>query len=180
MIPNSTNLIVSDVRELEAEELALVGATALGSITPSVTTLRTSHHNIAMLLAQGRSNNEVAQITGYSPSRISILKNQDPAFQELLAHYQSRREMVMVDVLERMKILGLSSLEELQRQLDENPEGWTKRELMELAELGLVKGRVGAGAAAGGGSAQGSGVTLNIQFVEPAAAQAPVITLDPG
>lgn len=173
---------MTEVRPLEEHELAFLHSGPIGSVTQSVATMRTAHHNLAMLLAQGRSNAEVAAITGYSPSRISILKNSDPAFQELLAHYQNRRELVMVDTLERLKAIGLSSLEALQEQLDENPSGWSKRELMELAELGLIKGRVGAGGGAGGsnGGSASSGVTLNIQFVDPGAGSAaPTIDVKP-
>lgn len=50
--------------------------------------LRDSHHIIARLLVSGLSNREVAQETGYSETRISIIKS-SPAMQELIARYRA-------------------------------------------------------------------------------------------
>ena len=46
--------------------------------------LRDSHHIIARLLVSGLTNREVAQETGYSETRLSIIKS-SPAMQELIA-----------------------------------------------------------------------------------------------
>lgn len=139
----------------------------LGSQPIPIQQLRASHHNLAQLIARGMPDQEAALITGYSPSRISILKK-DPSFAELLAGYKEIREHVFVDTLERMKILGLSSLDELQERLESDPKGWTNRELMEMADLLLVKPRIatpmGQGSPAGAGAAPG--VTVNVQFVK--------------
>jgi hypothetical protein len=104
-------------------------------------------------------------IAGYSQSRVSLLKA-DPMFRELLAHYAAQREIAHADVLERMRVLGMNSLEELQARLEETPEAFSPRELMELTELMLVKGRIGAGGAAGAGAPQlTAGVAVNVNFV---------------
>jgi len=50
-------------------------------------TLWPNHHLLAQLLAQGRSETEVAQITGHSLSNILTLKS-DPTFAELVADYR--------------------------------------------------------------------------------------------
>lgn len=50
--------------------------------------LRDSHHIIARLLVSGLSNREVAQETGYSETRLSIIKS-SPAMQELIARYRA-------------------------------------------------------------------------------------------
>jgi hypothetical protein len=146
-----------------------------------VQALRASHHQLAQLLARGAAATEASLITGYSISRISILKS-DPTFAELLASYQVNRELVFADTLERMRILGLSTLDELQDRLEADPARWSNRELMEMAELMLVKPRIagpmGQSSALGGstpGTGQGSAVTVNVKFVS---AEAPAFTID--
>jgi hypothetical protein len=136
----------------------------LGSTPIPIQQLRASHHQLAELLSQGRPDTEVALITGYSLSRISILKR-DPTFQELLANYATMRQKVFVDTLERMRILGLSSLDELQERLETAPERWSNRELMEMAELMLVK-PTNKGPMGPGGPSVNAGVQVNVQFVE--------------
>src|SRR5271163_3308623 len=155
------------VRPLGADDLALLEAPPpVGSETRAIAELRSTHHSLAQVLAKGHTNEEAALITGYSPSRISILRS-DPAFAELLVHYQTLRELVYVDVLERMKVLGLSTLEELQSRLENRPEGFSARELMEMTELLLMKGRTGVNGAAGGdrGPVQGMLPVINVSFV---------------
>jgi len=68
-----------------------------------------------------------------------------------------------------MRTLGLSTLDELQARLEAEPESWSKRELMELAELTLLKSRVlpPTGSDSGPGSTSG-GVQVNLQFVTAA------------
>lgn len=158
------------LRELTEEDVV---AAAQGLVIPEasaqgqVTRIRYSHHQIARLLVQGKKVIEVAEITGYSPDYISGLGG-SPAFKELLAHYDTERDAVFVDTLERMKVLGLHTLEELQQRLSDAPEEWTKRELMELAQLLFGKGQAAAGGAlaVGVGLPAAGGVNVSVQFVE--------------
>lgn len=50
--------------------------------------LRASHHRIALLLAAGYRDVQVAEMVGYSPGRIGQLKV-DPAFVDLMSYYQN-------------------------------------------------------------------------------------------
>lgn len=100
--------------------------------------VRHSHHQLARLLSEGVSQEEAGLITGYSPSYISVIKD-DPSFRGLIDYYATQREIKFVDVVDRMRSLGLSTLDELQARLETEPEEWTRRELMEMAELMLVK-----------------------------------------
>lgn len=165
----------------EADLPMLASPPPVNSVAPTVQALRASHHQLAQLLARGMSGTEASLITGYSLSRISILQS-DPTFTELLANYQANRELVFADTLERMRILGLSTLDELQDRLESDPVRWSNRELMEMAELMLVKPRIatpmGQASALGGsptGSHSGSGVTVNVKFVT---ADAPTLIID--
>lgn len=166
------SLEIEIVRGLTEQDLPLlVNPPSVGSVAPTVQALRASHHQLAQLLARGMSETEASLITGYSLSRVSILKS-DPTFAELLANYQANRELVFADTLERMRILGLSTLDELQDRLETDVARWSNRELMEMAELMLVKPRIatpmGQASALGGsatGSSTGSGVVVNVKFV---------------
>lgn len=169
-------LIIEIVRALTNDDLPkLTSPDVIGSAPIPLKTLRSSHHQLAQLLARGdQSDAEIALITGYSPSRISILKS-DPSFAELLAGYREVREAVFVDTLERMKVLGLSTLDELQERLESAPERWSNRELMEMADLMLVKPKLatplGQSSALGGlqtnvNPNQAIGVAINVQFVK--------------
>lgn len=179
------------VRPLTADDLPRLSSNCppalRGSNSPAprqtLSQIRHSHHQLAQLLARGTAQVEASLITGYSQSYISIIKS-DPTFCELLAHYATQQEQRFVDVLERLRVLGLSSIDELQSRLESEPDGWTKRELMELAELTLIKpaaaGRAGLAAS---GNIAGGGTNINIQFVSSAASAAsdpsPVIDIEP-
>ena len=120
-----------------------------------------THHLAAQLMASGAvSQVEVSRRTGFTPTYISKIKK-DPEFQKLLAYYEEKVEEKYVNGPERMQVLGLAALDELQARLGADPEGWTKRELMELAELLLIKQRV---ASERSETARG-GLWVNVQFV---------------
>ena len=128
------------VRSLDEGDVPLLEdrSVALSEALPTIQSISHAHHRLAQMLCRGVPANQVSFITGYSPAYISRIKS-DPMFKELLEHYRTEREEVFIEVAERMKILGLSTLEELSRRLAEEPDSWTKRELMELADLVLVK-----------------------------------------
>ena len=157
-------LEIEIVRGLTEQDLALIqSGEALGSEPPKLATLRHNHHLLAQTLAKGVKETEASLITGYSLSRISILKS-DPAFKELLAGYASLHEEKFVEVLDRMKALGLSTLDEIQERLESDPGKFSNRELFELTELMLAKGR-NLSAPMGGSALGPGGVTLNVKFV---------------
>lgn len=158
----------------ETDLATLNSPDSLGSQPIPIKALRASHHNLAQMLARGMPDTEVSLITGYSPSRISILKK-DPSFAEILAGYREIREHVFVDTLERMKVLGLSTLDELQERLETEPDKWTNRELMEMAELLLVKPRTMGTQTGVGGSGSAPGVTVQVQFVK---SDTPALTIE--
>ena len=163
-------LMIEIVRALRPDDLPLLRSPPpVGASTPTVQKLSHSHHQLAQMMASGRPDAETSLVTGYSISRISILRK-DPAFGELLAHYASQKELAFVDVLERLKSLGLDSVEELQERLATNPDSFTKRDLMDLVKLGLIEGRAGPGSRQGAGASGGPGaaspaVNVQVQFV---------------
>lgn len=127
--------------------------------------IRHNHHQLAQLLAQGTSQVEASRLTGYNNAYICVLES-DPTFKELVSYYTSQRELAFVDVVERMRSLGLSTLDELQNRLETDPNSYSNRELMEQAELTLIKPM-----AASRGEIKpqtGSGVSVNVKFVQAA------------
>ena len=112
------------------------------SATPVLQRLRHRHHLLARLIAQGTKDGDVAAISGYDPSRISVLKS-DPAFKELIAHYKTQVDEVFISVHERLLTLGLSSIDEMTDRIEANPEAFSTQDLMELIKLSAD--RIGAG-----------------------------------
>lgn len=127
-------LAVQVERELELEDVVASSAETLGSQTPPLARLRDTHHNIARLLAQGLKAVEVAAITGFSQSRISLLRK-DPAFKELLAFYRDSAATEFADAQKRLAMLAMDATAELHERLLENPADLRTTELMEIAKM---------------------------------------------
>jgi hypothetical protein len=168
------DLEVSVARPLTAADIpALERGTALvqGAKPTGPSQLKSAHHQVARLIAEGRELVEIALITGYTPQYVHSLKEgQD--FQELIKFYGTQRELIFVDTLERMKTLGITTLERLQVQLEDETVVWTKRELMEMAELMLLKPQAVAQKNGGGGATGTPGVVVNVKFVSAGATEA--------
>lgn len=157
-------LTIDQIRPLTPDDIPLLLAPPpILNPTRGPLQLRHSHHQLARLIASGSEMTEVSLITGYSLSYISVIKG-DPAFKELLSYYDKQREMIFVDVVERMRSLGLNTLEELAARLENEPESWSRRELMEMAELMLLKPLTAAAQARSGGGVPGAPITLNVTF----------------
>lgn len=125
-------------RPLTAADLKAL-AQPQGAIASPIQRLRHSHHMLARALASnGNRPAEAAALTGYSLSRISILQA-DPSFQELITYYSDQAAAKYVDVHERMASLSLSAADELQERLEEKPDAFSNKELMDLAKVGLEK-----------------------------------------
>lgn len=153
------------LRELNGSDMEmLLSPPEHGVKTPLLTKLRNSHHMLARLLAEGRKAQECSAITGYSPSRISILQR-DPAFKDLVSYYAAQAREVYLNVHERLAALGMSTVEELQERLETDPEAFSNRELMELAEMALDRSLTKPKENALVG--QAPPVAISINFVEP-------------
>lgn len=106
------------------------------SETPTVAKLRSVHHEIAQLLASGMSETDVAAVTAYSLSRISVLKA-DPSFRDLVQFYREKKTAAFADVQKRLATLSLDAVGELQERLAEKPESISNSQLIELAKVSL-------------------------------------------
>lgn len=119
--------------------------------------IRDPHHTLAKMVADNKPVVEISSVTGYSPSRIRTLEN-DPAFQELVAHYRDQNRLASADIQEQLKHVSLTALQILQERLEENPEEVSVKELQSIAELGLD--RTGYGPSRQLNVSTNSGMTL--------------------
>lgn len=135
----------SYLRDLDENDvLILQSGVDMKSETPALQKLRSSHHKMAELLAAGLKDIDVSLITGYSQSRISILKN-DPAFRELLTYYSAAARQASVDVIQRAREIGIDTLEVIhERIVGEKADDLTMPELVKVAELTLDRAGFGA------------------------------------
>lgn len=135
-------------RSLSAEDLMELASPADREAleTPKLKQIRASHHELARLLAQGERQVRISHITGFSQTRISILKA-DPSFQELLTYYEEMEtqnfEKARIDVAERLHSLGVDTLEVLHERVRDDPDSLDGKTLIGLAELTLD--RIGHG-----------------------------------
>ena len=165
VLGRGTELECEVVRQLLPTDLQALlerASAPLDSKSSLLGKVRHAHHRLAMLVVQGLDTVEISFITGYSTNYINGLRR-DPTFSELLDYYAIERDKVFVDTLERMKQIGVTVLDELQSRLAEGPEKWSNREMMEMAEMMLLRPIASHQT---GQSPAGSGVVVNVKFVQ--------------
>jgi hypothetical protein len=104
------------------------------SQVPRLKRLRDSHHAVARLMAAGYRDVEIAVMTGYCQSRLSILKN-DEAFKGLLGFYREQSRELAASVQDRMNNLLLDTLSVAQDRMDDAPDSFTHGEIHDLMRL---------------------------------------------
>ena len=121
------------VRDLKNADLALL-ASERGIKAPLVQRLRDRHHALAKCLANNMSNSEASAITGYDPSRISILKN-DPSFQDLVTHYRDVKNAASAEFHDRAETLSLTAMDIIQERLEDTPDEISIPTAIEIIKL---------------------------------------------
>lgn len=124
------------VRELNDADLGILAVTDRESPAVELKRITERHHMVARLLAAGTREGEVAALTGYDNSRISVLKS-SPAMQELIALYREEVDVQFASVLDHMAGLSKEAILEIRNRLEEDPEKFSVKELKEVAELTL-------------------------------------------
>lgn len=164
-------------RELRESDLALLATER--HVAPShVQRISSRHHALARSLASGMPAIEAALCTGYTTSRISVLKA-DPAFQELIAHYTKVEGDVAADLGQRMATLGVEAAEVLAERLETTPESFANDELSDLMKV--AADRTGHGPAS-----RTTNVNVNVNLgdrlraARERAASAPLLPSTPG
>lgn len=111
---------VTYVGEVGESDLALL-AGSRGTSPRPIQKLRDRHHLLARCVAEGMENVEASAVTGYEPSRISILKS-DPAFKELVEGYRKVKDSAFADFQDRAAAVALEALNLIHEELEDSPE----------------------------------------------------------
>ena len=126
-----------------------------GSASITIERMRASHHAVARLVAQNLPDAEIALLTGYSTQRVATLKL-SPGFQELTTYFTANKSDQDIELVDRMKALGLDVLEVIHEKVLTEPEKARLDDLTKLA-TGLLD-RLGHGP-----TARVESVNLNAQ-----------------
>jgi hypothetical protein len=121
---------IGQVRELTREEV--LGSKR--SRVPPIQRFRDSHHRMARLFASGLRVSEVAALTGYSVSRVSLFHT-SPAFQELIAEKRKIEEEVFRDQITAYNDLILSNGLKAERKLADKLDDDDEAEELSVREL---------------------------------------------
>jgi hypothetical protein len=121
-------------RDLTPEDIARLSERGRTLPETGLKKLSDSHHAVARALASGMSTNAVAAVTGYTPTRISMLKA-DPMFAELIEFYRKDLNEVYASLHDRMAILSLDVAQELQERLQDDPGALSTGMLHDLLKL---------------------------------------------
>lgn len=164
------DLQVEVIRELSEDDVAALRAQKGKTQAPSISKIRTAHHQLARLLASGMRIIDVSYITGYSPVYISQIQG-NPLFQDLLTHYADVQEMAHRDSIDSMQQLGMDTLAVLRKRLEEAEDSFTINQLHEQINLLLVKPMAAAAEYAKGHRATAGG-EIKVTFVNAKTPQA--------
>jgi hypothetical protein len=112
------NISVEIIGEVEESDLAILATEGrpMGHYN-TLTQLKDRHHSVARLLAAGHRPWEVCAITGYSSAHLSLLQN-DPSFNELLAHYRGNEDAATADVASRVRDAAATAVTKLTERLE--------------------------------------------------------------
>lgn len=174
-IRTKPDLDIEIVRALCVEDLpAIQSPPPVTAGAQLVKTLRHSHHRLAELIASGRPQQEIALITGYSPSYISTMLSGDPAFVELVAYYEFQANAIFVDSMERLKLLGLDAMERLHERVNDPAVTFSNEELRKLVDMAAVQPAIAKHIPVAG-NAQSASLNLEVKFVGASAKDSPVV-----
>jgi|TARA_R110000851_G_scaffold17651_1_gene55792 hypothetical protein len=109
---------------------------------PRIKQLRQRHHALAKALTDGIKDGEAGIICGYTASRVSILKA-DPTFVELMSFYAAKRENAYVELHDKIANLGEDVVDEMTTRLEDDPDGMSMGQLIELGKLALDRSGFG-------------------------------------
>lgn len=129
-------LSIEFVRELSADDLKDL-LNAPRTDVPVLKKLRAIHHRQAALLAEGKTNNEVAAICGTTPQRVVQLK-QDPAFKDLMHYYEDQIITLQLEDSARLRDKAVDIGEMAMNEMAERLEDDAKRTALPMSELRQV------------------------------------------
>lgn len=141
--PDVGPMFAEAMRDLTQADIAILSSTNRETKGSPLKRISERHHALARLLAAGTSQADACIVTGYDPSRVSILCD-DPSFKELLDFYRRQVDAEYLGMHAQLAGLGADALAELRRRLEENPEDIGFASLLEVVTK--VADRTGHGA----------------------------------
>lgn len=115
--PKTFNRVIS-VRSLVPADLEYM---RLPSHRVKIRSIRNAHHNIARLAAAGITQRKIAELCGYTESRISVLLA-DPSLRELVKSYQGEINTSWRDHIDALHSNAVHNVLAAERQLSEHLE----------------------------------------------------------
>lgn len=122
------------LRPLTGADLALL-ETERGIKPSAIQRISDRHHSLARLLSSGVSVQDACAITGYTESRVSILKG-DPAFEELIEFYRQGKGETVQDLSDKLVAVARDAVSILQDRLELEPETMDAETLLSVAKFG--------------------------------------------
>jgi hypothetical protein len=121
-------------RELGLDDVASL-LEEKGVEAPQIKEFRERHHALARLIAEGKKPGEAAILQRYSQSRMSVLLS-DPAFRELVAHYQEIVNEQFVDFQKKLSELALDAAMILQSRMEDKPDELSDALVLQIVQVG--------------------------------------------
>lgn len=121
---------INSVRPLTPDDIKNL---VKGRVEP-IKRFRDSHHRMARLFASGMRVSEVAALTGYSVSRVSIFYN-NPAFLELVEQKRQIEDEITKDAISTYNELILANGLKAERKLADKLDDDDEREELSVREL---------------------------------------------
>lgn len=122
-------------RELTEADLQALATEPRGVKASPLKRISERHHGLARNLAVGMSHSEAAFITGYDPSRISILMS-DPTFCDLVEFYRADVNRAYSDLHQRLAGLAVDAADVLSARLEESPDEVATTHLIAITQMG--------------------------------------------
>ena len=133
-LPISKPLEMGVVRELGPEDVVRFEELGPGARPePALKRLRSRHHAVARLIAEGYKHTEAAALVGITPQSIHLLMK-DPSFQELVQHYISLSADKFVEVSEKLAGLAEDAIDVMTDRLEDDPDSVESKDLIKLIE----------------------------------------------
>lgn len=101
-----------------------------------VARIRERHHTIARMVAAGMPNERICSVMGITETSLEMLKDNTPAFQELVFHYEQRgpRAEREEEYLEQKHRIAKLAQYELHDRLVEDPDSFSASELLRIQD----------------------------------------------
>lgn len=149
-------LVIGDVRDLELGDVESLQQER-GVQPKPIKQLRQRHHTLAKLLAEGTPPGEAGLVCGYVASHVSILQA-DPSFKDLQKFYAQRADAEYIELNKKIAMLGEDAVDEITSRLEEDAEGFSVGQLLEVSKMALDR--------SGHGPQSNTNLNVNIGLAE--------------